>query len=77
VLIGKTSDPELRRVEVTVRDQKNAAPLAELIAFKGRSGTDADTAVDQSKPGEGANTAAGAKATERNKSGQTRPAAKQ
>ena len=77
VRIGKTSDPELRRVEVTVRDQKNAAPLAELIAFKGRSGTDADTAVDQAKPGDGADTADGAKATERNKSGQTRPAAKQ
>ncbi len=77
VRIGKTSDPELRRVEVTVRDQKDAAPLAELIAFKGRSGTDADTAADQGKPGEGANNAAGVKATDRSKSVQSRPASGQ
>jgi len=78
VRIGKTSDPELRRVEVTVRDQKGAAPLAELIAFKGRSGAAADTAADQGKkPGEGGNNATGAKATERGKPGQSRPASRQ
>ena len=77
VRISKTSDPELRRVEVAVRDQKNAAPLVELIAFKGRSGTDADTGVEQGQPGENADKAAGDKAKEPNKPGQSRPTSKQ
>ncbi len=77
VRIGKTSDPELRRVEVAVRDRKDAAPLVELIAFKGRSGTDADTGVEQGQSGEGGDKDAGAKAKEPNKPGQSRPTSKQ
>ena len=75
--VSKTSDPELRRLEVAVRDQKGAAPLAELIAFKGRPNTDADAAAtDQAKPGERSNDAA-AKATGRGKQGPSRPASRQ
>lgn len=75
VRISKTSDPELRRVEVAVRDQKGTAPLVELIAFKGRSGTDADKGIEkgqQGQPGENADKAAGAKDKESNKPGQSR-----
>jgi general secretion pathway protein I len=80
VRIGKTSDPELRRVEVAVREQKDAAPLVELIAFKGRSGTDADTGIEQGQqgqPGDSTDKAAGAKAKEPNKPGQARPTFKE
>jgi general secretion pathway protein I len=38
VRISETSDPDLRRLDVAIRDQKGAAPLAELIAFKGLPG---------------------------------------
>lgn len=72
VRIGKTSDPELRRVEVAVREQRDTAPLVELIAFKGRSGTDADTGVEQGQPGADTDQAADAKAKQPNKSGQSR-----
>ncbi|MFO1432225.1 MAG: type II secretion system minor pseudopilin GspI [Candidatus Competibacteraceae bacterium] len=76
VRIGKTSDPELRRVEVAVREQRNTAPLVELIAFKGRTGTDADTGVEQDPPGEGTDKDAGAKAKAPNKAGPSRSTSK-
>lgn len=73
----KTSDPELRRLEVAVRDQKDAAPLVELIAFKGRPNADAAdaTATDQAKPGERSNEAA-TKASGRGRQGPSRPASR-
>lgn len=45
VQINKTSDPDLRRLDVAVRDQKDAAPLVELTAFKGRPGPLPSTAL--------------------------------
>ncbi len=51
VQINKTSDPDLRRLDVAIRDQKNAAPLVELIAFKGRpSSLSSTTLPSQGNP---------------------------
>ena len=52
VQINKTSDPDLRRLDVAVRDRKNAAPLVELIAFKGRRSPLSSTTLPlQGNPG--------------------------
>ena len=45
VQVNKTSDPDLRRLDVAVRDQKDAAPLVELTAFKGKPGSLPNAAI--------------------------------
>ncbi len=72
--ISKTSDPDLRRLEVAVRTRQDAAPVIELIAFKGRLRDDvgADAAPNDAAPNDAAPNDATRPAVRKNPDGSKR-----